>query len=50
MDFGYGMMERSLHLARKRMKIPVDISADSHALRFGIFKQFAHNNTPMARD
>ena len=26
------------HLARKCMKIPVDISADSHAFRFGIFK------------
>ena len=30
------------HLIGKCMKVPVDISADNHALRFGIFEQFVH--------
>ena len=38
------------HLIGKCMKIPVDISADNHALRFGIFKQFVHNNASIARN
>ena len=38
------------HLIGKCMKVPVDVSADNHAFRFRIFKQFAHNNSPITRN
>ena len=38
------------HLIGKCMKVPVDVSADNHAFRFRIFKQFAHDNSPITRN